>query len=171
MSRLAVTLTRSYFQVLSLRAKKAQLLLLLFTTTTTLFTTPLGYYTTRSASIIIIKTLKAYQRSQCLILYLSCQIRTVKETVAKTSQTLKGTYYQLSKSKRSCCQLLPLAPYSLLVTILSNCPFRLTKKITKVTLVIVGQISQDTALCFLNKTIVKSYSICNSNNKRQQYKQ
>lgn len=166
-------LIRSYFQVLSLRARKAQLLLLPPTTIATLSTTPLGYYTTRSASIIIIKTLKVYLRSQRPILYLSCQTRTIEEIVVKTSLTLKGTYYQLLKSKRSRRRLPPLAPYSLLVAILSNRPLRLTRKITKVTLVIVGQISQDTALCLISRTMVRRSrrsSIYNSNNRRQQYR-
>ena len=99
---------------------------------------PLGHHTTRSASMIMIKTLKAHQRSQRPILYPSRWTRTVEETVAKTSLTLKGTCYWLSKSKRSRHRLPPLAPHSLLVAILSNRPLRLTRKMTRVTLVTVG---------------------------------
>ena len=132
MSKLAATFTRSHFYVLSLRARKARLLPLPSTTTATLSTTPLGHHITRSASMIMIKTLKAHQRSQRPILYPS------RWTVAKTSLTLKGTCYWLSKSKRSRRRLPLPAPHSLLVAILSNRPLRLTRKMTRVTLAMAG---------------------------------
>jgi hypothetical protein len=123
MSRLATTL-RSYLQVLSLN-RKAWLLPLPSTITATLAITPLGHHTTGSASMMMMETLNAYQRSQRPILYLNRWAKTVDEGARKTSLNLKGTCYWLSKSKRSRRLALP-ALYSL-VAMLSNLTLILIK--------------------------------------------